>query len=968
MLAFGVRQCRHSHHKRLRGLRICWPNLNRVRTREILACQTEQSRHVSTTKRARSKTGKVSTIKLSDLTQGLLASEPLPPLEEPQQEQHGGYPTVIQQAINNMHKFKKCVVLTRVGSFYELYAEQATTVGALLNLKIASKKTSIGRVPMAGFPFFQLEHYLKILVQEHGRHVAISEEVAFNPADKVKAGGNMFDRQVKRVVTPGTLIDEHFLTPNEHNYLLAISFSSVNPLEQDQLPEDPVGLAWLDLSSGDFFTQITDLGSLESAVARVGPREIILNANLDFSHGHLKKLSIEQGDKISYLKTPSSELSRDELLPMLENAAAGVELDSFSPEERQSSGLLLKYVQEQLPGLPLRLQAPIRQKAENYMLLDKNSLRGLEVTQTLKDGLYKGSLLQAVRRTSTESGARLLSDRLTAPSMSLPIINDRLDLVETFLSNEVLREELTDLLKKTSDTLRLLQKFSFGRGDAEDLLGLSRTVALTQETGKLLLSSGSGQRDCLQKLTNRFNWNGPIELAERILSAIDEEGLMLRQRSEDLAEAHVADLARSVLENEADSEDMAKITKRLQSKKLNLQHDDSSDTPQDGEIWIMRRDASPTLKRLHGVLQQLLVEKVDLESSLQLEHDAKTLALKWTPGLGHIIHVKGRDTKSDLPASLRPVSSSKSTRSFYHQPWTQLGSRIEDAKSRIRAAEGALFTHLRDAVISNLVVLRRNAGVLDDVDVACSFARLADEHSLVRPVLNSGTGHRVYDGRHLMVETGLSATRGNTFTPNDCILGGADGTPRIWLVTGPNMAGKSTFLRQSALLSILAQTGSFVPAAHAEIGLVDAIFSRVGSADNTSQEQSTFMVEMLETAQILRHATSRSFVVMDEVGRGTTPEDGTAVGYAVLKHLHDVNGCRALFATHFHDLAELTGALDGVERWCSGVVEEDDGAFRYDHRLRRGVNRESHALKVARLARMPEDVVRDAEECLLRIK
>lgn len=607
------------------------------------------------------------------------------------------------------------------------------------------------------------------------------------------------------------------------------------------------------------------------------------------------------------------------------------------------------------------------------MTIDKNSLRGLEVTQTMKDGLFKGSLLQAVRRTSTESGARLLVDRLTAPSMSLPVINDRLDLLETFLKNEILLEECTRILAGTHDTLRLLQKFSFGRGDAADLLGLSRTVGLTREMCDLLERQNGERSKCIRALIGRFKWDGPLELADRITSAIDENGLMLQQRSEDLAEAEVASLARTALEGEEDSDDMLKLTKRLQAKKLAVAEEDggASQLQDDGEIWVMRRGASPALDAAHQNLQVLLTERTQLERSLRAQLNASSLSVRWTPGLGHIVHVKGRDTRLDqstLQEPFRTVSSSKSTRSFYYQPWTQLGVRIEGAKARIRNAESALFTTLRDAVITNLVALRRNAAILDDIDVACSFARLAAEHELVRPQLNNGSAHRVYGCRHLMVEAGLSSTRGSAFTSNDCILGGVEDTVRIWLVTGPNMAGKSTFLRQSALLSILAQTGSFVPAAHAEIGLVDAIFSRVGSADNTSQEQSTFMVEMLETAHILKHATPRSFVIMDEVGRGTTPEDGTAVGFAVLKHLHNVNKCRALFATHFHSLADLTIELPGIERWCTGVIEEGGGAFRYDHRLRRGVNRESHALKVARLAHMPESVVRDAEKCLETIK
>lgn len=381
-------------------------------------------------------------------------------------------------------------------------------------------------------------------------------------------------------------------------------------------------------------------------------------------------------------------------------------------------------------------------------------------------------------------------------------------------------------------------------------------------------------------------------------------------------------------------------------------------------------------------------EKDELATTLRQQSGAQSLTLKWTPGLGYIIHLKGKDAATALASlglgpNIRPIHSSKTTRSLHHPLWIQLGGRLDDAKLRIRAEESKIFSSLRNKVITNLVKLRRNAAVLDEVDVAASFASFAREERLVRPVLDYGTAHHIVGGRHPTVETGL-ITQGRTFTANDCIVGGANipitkgdsnslavlENPRILLITGPNMAGKSTFLRQNALISILAQTGSYVSAEFASIGIVDAIFSRVGSADNLYQDQSTFMVEMLETAHILRSATPRSFVIMDEVGRGTTPEDGVAVGYAALHHLYHVNKCRALFATHFHKLADMTNNWSGLACYCTDVVENLDGGhnFSYVHKLRKGVNRQSHALKVARLAGMPENAIQMAGEVLKKLK
>ena len=418
-------------------------------------------------------------------------------------------------------------------------------------------------------------------------------------------------------------------------------------------------------------------------------------------------------------------------------------------------------------------------------------------------------------------------------------------------------------------------------------------------------------------------------------------------------------LAQETVFSEGSKEDSNILPKTRRKRKPTSLREHYSD---DNDAWIMKPGASPTLSHLHAELLTLFAEKVSLTESLSERLGVSSLALKFTPGLGHICHVKGKDTRQDL-STVRSVSSSKSTRSFHHPEWTSLGQRIDQCKMRIRGEEQAVFNDLRKAVISNIVKLRRNATVLDELDIACSFATLAQEKNWTRPVLNTGTSHHIVAGRHPTVEGGLEE-EGRSFVSNDCAVTSAHKT---WLITGPNMAGKSTFLRQNALITILAQVGSYVPAQHAELGIVDQLFSRVGSADNLFRDQSTFMVEMLETATILRGATERSFVIMDEIGRGTTPEDGMAVAFACLWHLGKVNRCRTLFATHFHVLADMVrerGLGDKVRFYCTDVEEDEKGGFRYVHRLREGVNRQSHALKVARLAGLPEEAITIAREVM----
>jgi DNA mismatch repair ATPase MutS len=463
----------------------------------------------------------------------------------------------------------------------------------------------------------------------------------------------------------------------------------------------------------------------------------------------------------------------------------------------------------------------------------------------------------------------------------------------------------------------------------------------------------------------RLDLEQPNAVAKAITTAIDEEGLNRQHNAEMEAMEQAGEMAEEVESADAAGRSAPKLVHRVSKSKQAPLVSNLQDTSNE-DIWIMRRNASTTLERAHNDLGRLLEAKQDLIRKLRNQLGAESLTLKWSAQLGHFCHVKGKDARPN-PSTLqgaRSISSTKTTRSFYITDWTHLGTRIEDAKLRIRTEEERVFGKLRGLVIQNLMKLRRNAAVLDELDVACSSATVAKEENLVRPILDQTTSHVIVGGRHPTVDSSLKI-QGRLFTSNDCSVGDRE---MIQLITGPNMAGKSTYLRQNALITILAQTGCYVPADYAKIGLVDKIFSRVGSADNLYQDQSTFMVEMLETAEILRQATERSFVIMDEVGRGTTPEDGIAVGYACLHHLHHINKCRALFATHFHALADMTSDFESLACYCTDVAEERDGSWAYMHKLKPGVNRQSHALKVARLAGMPEDAIAVAADVLADVQ
>lgn len=429
--------------------------------------------------------------------------------------------------------------------------------------------------------------------------------------------------------------------------------------------------------------------------------------------------------------------------------------------------------------------------------------------------------------------------------MSLSTINDRLDLVEEMIEYPQLRQDVITLLGQTFDSLRLVTKFTYGRGDADDLMELSKTIATTSDLFNILQEhsisrntippnpnsdvSETRRRQCMSALERRFDLEGVRELSHRIQDAIDEDALSEYHRVQDEQAEEMSELAQDVLGREAGEEDLKNMPKRIQPKPHAIIGSYKSATDGRDDIWIMKRKASAALHRLHKSLDLMCRAKVVLEENLQQQMDTSSLTLKWTPNLAHIAHVKGKDVSRVTPHYPKSLSSSKSTRSFQVPEWTQLGAQMDETRFRIRNEEQRVLGELREGVVRNLVRLRRNAAVLDELDVACAFAELAVEKNFIRPIMTSGTSHNVVGGRHPVVESS-SSDQGRKFAPNDCILGEEE---RIWLITGPNMAGKSTYLRQNALISILAQTGSFVPADYAEIGLVDKTFSRAVSNIST---------------------------------------------------------------------------------------------------------------------------------------
>ncbi|KAJ8494922.1 hypothetical protein ONZ51_g2034 [Trametes cubensis] len=857
------------------------------------------------------------------------------------------------EILDNLTRYPHCILLTRVGQFYESYFDQAADVARLLNIKLTQKTWGGQRILMCGFPLMHLNKYLKVLVQEHNRFVAMCEEFARDPTLGAKGG---FDRRVVRIVTPGTLIDEPFLVPYENNYLLSVV--PAPPPEWVEVkhavsPKLPIGLAWIDVSTGEFYTKSTVFSSLKDELVRISPKEVVLDQRLSKDGAqHVRNAIVEEGffvssftypeepptDDVISVTTSATQASPDDLTSIqLKDGLLPVPL---SEEETKAVELLTAFMHTNLMEHMPTLSSPTREVSSGRMQIDSQTVKSLEIREGLRDGGTTGSLLSVIKRTVTTSGTRLLARWLCSPSTSLAEINARQSLVAFFHERPYLREDLVQVLRETGDATRIVQKFMLGRGGPFDLFAICTTV-----------DTWAAVKDRIA-MERKMSEQEGVAIDESHWSSIDA----LMNRLGDLS--HLAQRIRMALpQSEATGLD-EEMTEDLptDSSPLQMQRNPLGITD-----WSINPEFSVHLKQLHLALKKFLVKKDKLEHRLQTTYDAPSLTLRASPGQGMHVHVARKSHAYKLKDSEEPE-------------WAQLAANICETTFAIRLAEKEAFGQLRHEVTMYAPIIRRNARIIDELDVTLGFANLAANMHFVRPVVKEGTSYHVVNGRHPTVELGL-LTSGRGFTPNTVSF-----TPdsRLHIITGPNMAGKSTLLRQTALIAILAQTGSFVPADYAEVGIVDRVFSRIGAKDDLFRDRSTFMVEMLEAGDILRRATPNSLVIMDEVGRGTTVEDGLAIAFATAHHLLAVNGCRAMFATHFHELADMLGydpmthkgqgPFSDIAFYCTDVDEIEDGYFTYSHRLRPGVNRDSHGIKVAQLAGMPEDAVRVARTALSWLK
>ena len=674
---------------------------------------------------------------------------------------------------------------------------------------------------------------------------------------------------------------------------------------------DDAALAWIDMSTGEFRVRACHPAQLATLLGEIAPRELLA---ADPPSKMVQELARAEGIAL----TPVARGSLDAPTGAARTAAAlGVAtlegFGSFGRAEAAAMGGLVAYLDLTQRGRAPLLHSPQREAVAEIVQIDAATRRNLEITRSLSGG-RDGSLLAAVDRTVTAAGARLLETRLAAPSRALPEIHDRQAAVAALLADPELRTGLRGALRQCPDMDRALSRLALDRGGPRDL-GAIRAALQGAEAIAARLDAAA---------------NPPARLGDAAAALRGHEALRKR------------------LEQALAAEPPLRLS--------------------DGGVIAPHHD--PELDETRSLRDQGRSVVAGLQSRYQQETGISSLKIRHNNVLGYFIETTATHAERMLAPPLSDQFRHRQTTAnqlrFSTAELTELESRILNAAARVAEIEARLFAALRAEVLAHAPALQSAARALAEIDVAAGLADLAAAEGWCAPHLDEGRGFRVIGGRHPVVEA-ARRREGGAFVANDCTL--TDGGPgaAVWLVTGPNMGGKSTFLRQNALIALLAQAGSFVPATEARIGLVSQIFSRVGAADDLARGRSTFMVEMVETAAILNQADDRALVILDEIGRGTATWDGLSIAWAVLEHLHDVNRCRGLFATHYHELTTLAARLPGVET-ATLAVREWRGDVVFLHEVRRGAADRSYGVQVARLAGLPDRVIRRARTVLAAVE
>ncbi len=765
------------------------------------------------------------------------------------------------------------LLLFRLGDFYEMFFDDAREASSILNVALTKRHD----IPMCGVPYHSARAYVAKLV-EAGKRVAICDQVG------EVTPGKLVRREIARILSAGTL-DDFGLEENRHNYLAAVC-----PGKKSH------GLAWLDLSTGEF--RLAEIGSpaqLADQLARLQPSELLVpdrdNAPADLP------VPPTPHDAFAFDLTQATDLLRDHFRVQ--------SLDGFGcsglPLGTAAAGALLHYITRSLRRDAQHLAPPKPWHASAYVLLDAVTQTNLELVESRNpEGT---SLRGAVDRTLTPMGARLLREWILHPLRDLETITRRQDLIAAFHDEPARLAAVRDILRDIRDMERAVSRLSLASGNARDLAALKTSLALLPSLRAALAANESSPLLGLAADLRTFD-----PLVELLASALVDEPPPTTRDGGMIREGYNNDL------------------------------DQLRRAGTEGRQWIAE-------------LQDREIARTGI----------KSLKIRYNSVFGYYLEI----TKSNLaavPADYTRKQTTANSERFITPELKDMEGRILGGEERARALESEIFARLRTAVLAELDSLQHTARAIAQIDALGGLAETARTFRYIRPKLTAGGAIRIADGRHPVLDQTMSAGR---FVPNDTALDTE--SHRLVILTGPNMAGKSTYIRQVALLVLLAQTGSFIPAASAEIGLADRIFTRVGASDDLARGQSTFMVEMNETAAIINNATDRSLVILDEIGRGTSTFDGLSIAWSVAEHLHDVTACRTLFATHYHELTDLARTRPGVAN-CNVAVREWNDDVIFLRKIIDGPADQSYGIQVARLAGLPEPILKRAREILANLE
>jgi DNA mismatch repair protein MutS len=803
-----------------------------------------------------------------------------------------------------------CLLFYRMGDFYELFFEDAEVASRALGITLTKRGRHQGAdIPMCGVPVHAADQYLQKLIAL-GHRVAVCEQVE-DPAEAKKRGSkSVVRRDVIRLVTPGTLTEDALLVAGRNNFLAAVA--RVKGGEAG----DRYGLAWIDISTGEFRIADSDAARLAADLARVDPREVLLP---DGWFGDPEEGAFWRRLTTAVTPLPGAWFdgaTAPERLGAYFGVATLDGFGSFSRPALAAAAAALAYVEKTQIGERPPLSPPVAEAAGDVMLIDAATRGNLELTATLS-GERSGSLLSAIDRTVTGAGARLLARRLAGPSTDPLVIARRLDAVAFLLAEPARRGEIRSLLAAAPDLARALSRLTLNRGGPRDLAAIAHGLGAAGKIAGLLAAASPPEEMAAAAMSLG---KAPADLAGRLLAALSDDLPHLKRDGGFIRDGHDAAL---------------------------------------DEARKLRDDSRRVI--------------AGLQAGYAGETDIRSLRIKHNNVLGYFIEVSAANGEKLLAPPLNARFIHRQTMAgairFTTTELADLEARIAGAAERALAIELATFDRLVAEVTAAGEAIRAVAEALAVIDVSAGLAALAEGESYCRPEVEASLAFHVEEGRHPVVEQALRAAAGPAFVANGAELGPKEeGTPgRVWLVTGPNMAGKSTFLRQNALIAILAQIGSYVPARVARIGIVDRLFSRVGAADDLARGRSTFMVEMVETAAILNQAGERSLVILDEIGRGTATFDGLSIAWAAIEHLHEVNRSRALFATHYHELTALAERLPRLQN-VTVRVKEWKGDVVFLHEIAPGVADGSYGIQVARLAGLPPAVIGRAREVLRQLE